>query len=109
MASLTAVDLELAYRLVRVSTRSFHVSSCVTSLPEVLGEDALLVEPTDCDAIFEAAREVLTDPELARDLSHRGRLRARRYPWRRTAQATLEAYRLATSPPEEGAGFLRAL
>ncbi|MAF66958.1 MAG: hypothetical protein CMJ84_15045 [Planctomycetes bacterium] len=74
------------------------VTSCVTSLPEVCGDAALLVEPTDPGQIFEAARRVLSDPELAADLVRRGNIRARALTWRECARSTLRAYRAATMP-----------
>jgi len=77
------------------------VSSCVTSMPEVLGEAALLVEPTESERIFEAARRLLTDRDLARELSDKGRARAREFTWRETARRTLLAYQAATKPPQE--------
>ena len=72
------------------------VSSCVTSMPEVLGDAAFLVEPTESERIFEAARRVLTEPEIARELSGKGRKRAREFTWKECARRTLLAYREAT-------------
>ena len=44
----------------------------MSSLPEVVGDAALLIDPHDPEAIFGAMRRVLTEPELAQSL----RLRA---------------------------------
>ncbi len=85
------------------------VASCVTAMPEVLRDAALLVEPTDADAIFEAARALLTDPDRALDHAHRGRQHARAFTWRETARATLAAYRAAIEPAPEGPGVRRSL
>lgn len=71
------------------------VTSCVTSLPEVCGDAALLVEPTEPDDIFEATRRLLTDPELAADLVQRGHRQARRFTWRNCARRTLQAWQAA--------------
>jgi glycosyltransferase involved in cell wall biosynthesis len=71
------------------------VASAVTALPEVCGEAALLVEPTDSERIFEAARTVLREPELAADLRRRGGERARQFTWRRCAKETVLAWRNA--------------
>jgi len=85
------------------------VTSCVTSLPEVCGDAALLVEPTDEDAIFEATRAVLGDPELAADLRKKGHARARELSWRECAKSTLAAYRQATEPDGVEDKLFRAL
>ncbi len=86
------------------------VSSCVTSMPEVLGDAAFLVEPTDSERIFEATRRLLAEPDLARDLAQRGRARAREFTWRRCARETLLAYRAAVeSDPAEAPRLRRTL
>jgi glycosyltransferase involved in cell wall biosynthesis len=71
------------------------VASAVTALPEVCGEAALLVEPTDSERIFEAARTVLREPELTADLRRRGAERARQFTWRKCAKETVLAWRNA--------------
>ena len=72
------------------------VSSCVTSMPEVLGDAAFLVEPTESERIFEASRRLLTEPELAREFAEKGKRRARELTWKECARKTLIAYREAT-------------
>lgn len=76
------------------------VTSCVTSMPEVAGDAAWLVEPTDEERIFEAVRRLLAEPELREDLELRGKQRARQFTWRETAKHTLIAYQKATEPEE---------
>ncbi len=83
------------------------VASAVTAMPEVCGDAAWLVEPTDEERIFEALRRVLAEPELREDLVLRGRQRARRFPWRDTAKHTLLAYRRALEPEREDAPPVR--
>ncbi|MCZ6598504.1 MAG: glycosyltransferase family 1 protein [Planctomycetota bacterium] len=83
------------------------VSSCVTSMPEVCGDAAILVEPTDSERIFEAARRILTEPELRKDFELRGRQQARRFTWRESAKHTLIAYQKATEPEEDDGPKLR--
>jgi len=78
------------------------VSSCVTSLPEVCGDAAFLVEPTEHERIFEATRRVLMEPEIAAELRTRGIAQSRKFTWRECAKHTLLAYRNALEPdPEE--------
>jgi len=64
------------------------VTSRVSSLPEVAGEAALLVDPRDVEAIAAALVTVLDDPGVAADLSARGRARAAEFSWERTARET---------------------
>lgn len=71
------------------------VTSGVTSMPEVCGDAAFLVEPTDVERIFEASRRILTEPDLAEELVSRGKRRAREFTWRECAKSTLLAYQAA--------------
>lgn len=68
------------------------VTSNTSSLPEVAGDAALLVDPTDVAAITEAMERVLSDPVLAADLRARGLARASQFSWERTARETLAVY-----------------
>jgi glycosyltransferase involved in cell wall biosynthesis len=67
------------------------VASNRTSHPEVAGDAAILVEPTE-NAIAAALVQLANDSELRNDLSQRGRARAERFTWARTAQLTAETY-----------------
>ena len=69
------------------------VASDRASLPEVLGDAALRVDPTDRRALSEALEAALTRPELREDLRERGRRRAREFSWDRCAELTLDVYR----------------
>jgi glycosyltransferase involved in cell wall biosynthesis len=71
------------------------VTSDGTSLPEVVGDAALLVEPTDIDALATAIEDVLSSPQRAEDLRQRGLARARHFTWDACAAATVEVYREA--------------
>ncbi len=71
------------------------VTSNTSSLPEVAGEAALLVDPTDPDALAEAIERALTDEALRWELKERGYERARRFNWERTARETVAVYRAA--------------
>jgi glycosyltransferase involved in cell wall biosynthesis len=68
------------------------VTSNVSSLPEIAGDAALLVDPGDAAAISLAMARVLSDRELARHLSAAGVQRARSFSWERTALETLKIY-----------------
>jgi glycosyltransferase involved in cell wall biosynthesis len=69
------------------------VTSNVTSLPEVVGDAALTVAPTDETALAEAIRRALTDEPLRSHLHAAGLARAAKFSWERTAALTLEVYR----------------
>lgn len=68
------------------------ITSNRASLPEVVGDAALLIDPDDAPALAGALRRVLGDDALAADLRARGLRRASLYSWGRCAQATLGAY-----------------
>ncbi len=55
------------------------MTSDSTSLPEVAGDAALLVDPADTAAIARAIRQLDNDPDLLADLSRRGKLQAQRF------------------------------
>ncbi len=66
------------------------VCSNASSLPEVAGDAALLVDPKDTDALAGALRRIVTDEGLRRMLVERGLERVQQFSWRRCAQETLE-------------------
>jgi len=71
------------------------ICSNAASLPEVVGDAALTMPPTDVGALAKALRQVAAAPDLRLQLSQRGRARAAQFTWRRCAQETLEIYRRA--------------
>jgi glycosyltransferase involved in cell wall biosynthesis len=68
-----------------------------SSLPEVAGDAALLVDPTDTTAIAAAMRRVLEDEALRRSLSAKSLAQAATFSWQRTAAETLAVYREMTA------------
>jgi len=62
------------------------------SLPEVVGEAGLLVNPDEPGAIAAALERVLTDEDLRSKMREKGLAQAGRFSWERTAQQTLAAY-----------------
>lgn len=79
------------------------ITSNVSSMPEVAGEAALLVDPKDTEALSAAMRRILQDPDLCARLSSDGLARAREFTWRRSAERLLECFRRAAAPSEGGA------
>jgi glycosyltransferase involved in cell wall biosynthesis len=68
------------------------VTTNVSSMPEVAGDAALLVDPDDVAGLADALVRLVNDPTLARDLARRGRERAARFSWERCARETLDVY-----------------
>jgi glycosyltransferase involved in cell wall biosynthesis len=68
------------------------VTSNVSSLPEVAGGAAVLVDPYDVRSIVDGITRVLTDPVLAAELRARGIERAREFSWERSVARTRELY-----------------
>jgi len=71
------------------------IASTATSIPEVAGDAALLIDPRDESALCEALLRFATDAPLRSAYRVRGRERVRAFSWQRTAEMTLEAYRRA--------------
>lgn len=69
------------------------ITSSSTSLPEVAGDAALLVNPLDESAIAHAMTLTLDDPEQTRHRVKQGLLRAQEYSWDACCEKTLEVYR----------------
>ena len=70
-----------------------------SSLPEVVGDAGLLVEPEDVDAWAAALWRVLTFDDLREELCQKALVRARGFSWERTARQTLRIYeRVAQAP-----------
>ncbi len=69
------------------------VVSDVASLPEVVGDAALIVDPNDTEALTVALWRLLTDPDLRATLRVKGLARAANFSWRRAAEETMAVYR----------------
>jgi glycosyltransferase involved in cell wall biosynthesis len=63
-----------------------------TSLPEVVGDAAIIFDPDNTGQLVAAMRSVLTDRELAAGLRARSLQQAARFDWRKTATETLAVY-----------------
>jgi glycosyltransferase involved in cell wall biosynthesis len=68
------------------------IASNTTSLPEVVGDSGLLVDPLNVVDIGAAMYRVAKDPALRAELRARGLARAREFSWAKTARRTLDAY-----------------
>lgn len=63
-----------------------------TSLPEVVGDAAISLDPENLPALIEAMHNVLANDELSANLRARGLRRARQFSWHKTASETLAVY-----------------
>jgi glycosyltransferase involved in cell wall biosynthesis len=66
-----------------------------TSIPEIVGDAAVLFDPEDTQGIADAMLLVLSNQSLRNDLVHRGLLRAKLFSWHKMAKETLNVYNLA--------------
>ena len=69
------------------------IAAARTSLPEVVVDAGILVEPDNANQVCEALRSVTTSPTLRAALAQRARQRARGFSWATTASRMLEVYR----------------
>lgn len=71
------------------------IASNLSSLPEVVGDAGLLVDPHDARAIADAMVEVCTDANLRQRMREKGLVRASLFSWERCASETLRVLREA--------------
>lgn len=75
------------------------ITSNVTSIPEVVGDSGLLVDPWDVDDIADKMRWLVKDPELRKELSEKGLQRAPLFSWEKYANQVLDIYRMLLGLP----------
>jgi alpha-1,3-rhamnosyl/mannosyltransferase len=68
------------------------ITSHTTSLPEVAGDAALLVDPEDVNAIAQAMSDIIENDHLRTDMVRRAKARALNFTWKRTALETFKVY-----------------
>lgn len=78
------------------------VTSNVSSLPEVVRDAALLVDPENVEGIAFAIERVLTDEKLREELIKKGFERVKRFSWEKTARETLEIYKSVAEIKNKG-------
>ncbi|MBI4558085.1 MAG: glycosyltransferase family 4 protein [Candidatus Hydrogenedentes bacterium] len=69
------------------------LTSKVSSLPEVVGDGAILVDPANVEQIAHALVVIATDEALRASLREKGRARAAQFTWKKTAELTKRVYR----------------
>lgn len=78
------------------------VTSNVSSLPEVVGDAALLVDPMDPGAIAHGMARVLGNPRLREELVRRGYERVKTFSWERSVARVRQVYAELTGPAARG-------
>jgi len=68
------------------------ITSNNSSLPEVVGDAALLVDPTSTEELQTTLNKLLSDSSLQEELRRTGPIQASKFTWRNTAHLTLEVY-----------------
>jgi len=68
------------------------IASNVASLPEIVGNGGLLIDPHDENDLFRALSKILDNPNLKRELVKKGFEQARKFSWGKAAKETLKVY-----------------
>jgi len=69
------------------------ITSDVSSLTEIAGGAALLIDPANVDKLYSGIKRLLDDETIYQELKKKALLQARKFSWMRTAQETIELYR----------------
>lgn len=82
------------------------IVSNVSSLPEVVNDAALLVDPNNWEEITVAMHRLLSDAALHAEMRQKGLQRASCFSWQRAAAATLDVYRHVAEAPHRSSSSL---
>jgi glycosyltransferase involved in cell wall biosynthesis len=72
------------------------ITSNTSSLPEVVGDAGIMINPTDSDQLCQAILDLINNADLRNQLSQKGRDRAQQFSWSKCAQETVEIYKTIT-------------
>ena len=73
------------------------ITSNTSSLPEVVGDAGIMLDPKDQDGLCQAMLDVYNKPELRSQMSQKSLAQAAKFSWERCAEETISAYRTAIS------------
>ena len=68
------------------------ITSNTSSLPEVVGDAGIMIDPYDIDSLKESMLKILTDSELREEMSRKSLERAEIFSWKKTAKETWNVY-----------------
>lgn len=71
------------------------ITSNTSSLPEVVGDAGIMIDPKDEDALCQAMIDIVKNNKLRTDLSKKGIERSKMFSWEKCADKTIKAYRFA--------------
>lgn len=69
------------------------ITSNVSSLPEVAGDAAVLVEPKDINSLAESMHKILSDDDFKLELVEKGHIQAKKFTWQSSAEKLYEIYK----------------
>ena len=69
------------------------ITSNRASLPEVVGDSAILVNPDDASGLADAMNDVLSNESLQKQLSQKGLVQSKQFSWEKAAGETLDVYK----------------
>jgi len=73
------------------------ITSNVSSMPEIAGNAAVLVDPLDIDGIASSLEKLLDNEEMRKEYGLAGRRRAENFSWEKCAQETMKLYKEITN------------
>jgi len=71
------------------------LTSNISSMPEVAGQAAILVDPLDVEEIARGLSELVNNQDLRKSLAKKGLAQVKKFSWEKTAQETLKVYEQA--------------
>jgi glycosyltransferase involved in cell wall biosynthesis len=69
------------------------ITSNTSSLPEVVGDAGVMVDPNDIDSLTESMIKILTDNEYREEMGRKSLERAHMFSWKKTAEETWDVYK----------------
>jgi glycosyltransferase involved in cell wall biosynthesis len=71
------------------------IVSNVSSLPEVVGDTGLLIDPYDDEALAQAMQKMITDSDTRQQFAQKALARSAEFTWEKCARQTVEVYHQA--------------
>jgi glycosyltransferase involved in cell wall biosynthesis len=68
------------------------ITSNVSSMPEVAGDAAILIDPSSIEELYHSIRKLLDDRGFYEELKRRSLLQSEKFSWEKTAELTIEVY-----------------
>jgi len=77
------------------------ITSNTSSLPEIVGEAAIMINPTDVGALADAIDKVLGNESLRQEMRNKGLARTKLFSWEETTKATVRLYKEVAAGKQE--------